>query len=229
MVREYEGMVNIFIDESGNLGRKDRFFVIAALVPSRGKRIVNFIRRFAKKQRLVEVKGSRLGFPEKEYLFKELAGGNDSYVSYIVVDKLNIERKKILEDKNLCYNYVASFLLRAILKAVDEDVHIHLDNHTVRVGSINSFCDYIKIKAITEWNFQHEIFIEYVDSKNSKLIQCVDIAANEIWSKYNHGTKHLYGLLPIKHSIQFPAAKFNKNLVSLPVDGQLAENPLQLN
>lgn len=203
-------MVTIFIDESGNLGKKDRFFVIAALVPNNSKRIYRFIKRFAKANQLNEVKGSRITFPQKQSLLQELTTQNDSSISYIVVDKLHINNKKLREDKNLCYNYASSFLLEALIKGIGEDIVVLLDNHSTRVGSINSFSDYIKIKAFTEWNFQNNLSVSYVDSRNSKIIQCVDVAANAIWARYNYNTAHLYGMLPIKHSIKFPAAKFGQ-------------------
>jgi len=38
--------MQIYIDESGNLGKKGRFFIIAALIPERSRRIVNIIKRY---------------------------------------------------------------------------------------------------------------------------------------------------------------------------------------
>jgi len=38
--------MELFIDESGNLGAKDRFFVIALLYPANKKRLLNIARHF---------------------------------------------------------------------------------------------------------------------------------------------------------------------------------------
>jgi len=42
-------MKTLFVDESGDLGTKERYFVIALLVPQKSKRISNFMRKFCVK------------------------------------------------------------------------------------------------------------------------------------------------------------------------------------
>ncbi len=202
-------MKKLFIDESGNLGKKDRFFVIAMLTPQRSKRIVNFIKRFiAKNNSITEIKANSLDFVNKQNLLNKLNQANDCGISYIVADKNHIE-PRLFSDKNLCYNYLLSFLLKKTIKYSNEDVCVLLDNHSIKVKSINSLCEYIKIKAITEWNFNYNLDISYVDSKNSKVIQATDIVANAVYAKYNYNKSHLYNILKIDESIKFPNAKFN--------------------
>ena len=198
------------MDEAGNLGKKDRYFVIAALIPNNSKRIYRIIKRFSIKNQLTEVKGSRITFPQKQFLLQELVSVNDSFVSYVVVDKLHINNKKLWEDKNLCYNYTSSFLFESLIRGATDDISIFLDNHSVKVGSINSLSEYIRTKAFTEWNFQRNITISYVDSKNLKAIQFVDVVANALWARYNYGITHLYNMLPVRRSIKFPAGKFGR-------------------
>lgn len=102
-------MKTFFVDESGDLGAKGKYFVITLLAPQNGKRISNFMKKFCTKNQLHEVKSSQLGFRQKQEIFNKLCSANDYTVSYIVADKINIEGK-IFEDKNLCYNYLFSFL-----------------------------------------------------------------------------------------------------------------------
>lgn len=97
-------MKTFFIDESGDLGSKGRYFVITLLASQKNKRISNFMRKFCAKNSLQEVKASQLSFPQKQFIFNKLCSANDYTISYIVADKFNIDNKKILEDKNLCYN-----------------------------------------------------------------------------------------------------------------------------
>ena len=204
-------MITVFVDESGELGMKEQYFVIAMLVPQRGKRISNFMKRFCVKNKLNEVKASQLEFSQKQEIFNKLTSANDYTISYIVVDKHNIDNQKLFADKNLFYNYLFSFLIKKTIRSSREDISILLDNHSTRVKSINSLCDYIKIKALTQWGYQNNLHIQYVDSKNSKIIQATDVIANAIYAKYIYGKDHFYKMLTISESIKFPQSKFGQN------------------
>lgn len=163
-------MKTFFIDESGDLGTKERYFIITLLAPQKSKRIGNFMKKFCARNNIQEVKASQLSFPHKQFILNKLCSANDYTTSYIVADKLNIDNKKILEDKNLCYNYLFSFLVKKTIKSTPEDITLFLDNHSTKVKSINSLADYIKIKAYTQWGFTHNLNICYVDSKDSKVV-----------------------------------------------------------
>ena len=115
-------MKTLFVDESGDLGTKGRYFIITLFAPQKSKRISNFMRKFCAKNSLQEVKASQLSFPQKQLIFNKLCSANDYTISYIVADKLNIDNKKILEDKNLCYNYLFSFLVKKTIKSTQEDI-----------------------------------------------------------------------------------------------------------
>lgn len=204
-------MKTFFIDESGDLGTKKRYFVITLLAPQKSKRISNFMRKFCVKNSIQEVKASQLSFSQKQIIFNKLCSANDYTISYIVADKLNIDNKKILEDKNLCYNYLFSFLVKKTIKSVQEDIALLLDNHSIKVKSINSLADYIKIKAFTQWGFKYNLNICYVDSKNSKVVQATDVVSNAIYAKYTYSKDHFYNKLTISESIKFPYNKFGSN------------------
>ncbi len=204
-------MKTLFVDESGNLGTKDRYFVLVLLAPQRNKRIVNFMRKFCARNNLPEVKASKLTFPQKQEIFNKLCSANDYTVSYIVLDKKNIDNKKLFEDKNLCYNYLFSFLVKKTIKSSPENLCILLDNHSTKVGSINSLADYIKIKAYTQFGYQHDMQIAYTNSEHSKVVQAADVIANAIWAHYNYGSSHFYNMLTISESIRFPQSKFGQN------------------
>ncbi len=203
-------MLTIFVDESGNLGTDGRYFVIALIVPQRKKRIVNFMKRFCAENKLQEVKGTLLSTPQKQKLLNHLNTFDDHNISYVVVDKSNVDNKKLFEDKNLLYNYAFQWLIKPVLRGTNEDVEILLDNHTTKVKSINTLCDYIRLKAYTEWGITSTINIRYCDSKASKIVQMADVIANVIYGHYTYDVTHLYSLLKIDRSIKFPAAKFNK-------------------
>jgi hypothetical protein len=209
-------MKTFFVDESGDLGAKGKYFAIVLLAPQNSKRISNFMRKFCAANRLDEVKGSNLNFTQKQEVLLKLCSANDYTVSYIVADKENIDTR-IFCDKNLCYNYLLSFLVKKTIKSTSEDITIMLDNHSTKVKSINSLADYIKIKAYTQWNFKYNLSICYVDSKASKIIQATDVVANAIYAKYTYGKTHFYGMLTVSESIRFPNARFS---LTAPVDKQ---------
>lgn len=207
-------IMQIFIDESGNLGKKGRFFVIAALAPDNPNRIKNIIKkcclRFGKPDVLDEIKGEVLTFPRKQEILQKLNKKDDLRRHYVVADKKHID-PKLLKDNNLCFNYLASFLFKPILKGTNEDVEVIIDNRSVKVASKNSLQDYIKLKALTEWDFKREILFAYTDSKNSKNLQAIHLIANVVYGKYTYNTEHLYGIIGNKfvHKIEFPRYKFN--------------------
>ena len=202
-------MITVFVDESGNLGKKDRYFVIAMVLPQKTKRISNFVKSFCAKNSIDEVHASELSFHQKQELFNRLTSANDYTISYVILDKSNLDNKKLFEDKNLLYNYLFSYLIKKTIRSNPlEDICILLDNHTIKVKSINSLSDYIKIKAFTQWGYKNNLQISYVDSKNSKTIQVSDIIANAVYAHYMYGKSHFYKMLTISESIKFPQSKF---------------------
>ncbi len=200
--------MELYFDESGNLGKKDRYFVIAMLLPVNKKRIKNFTRRFCAKMGHDEIKASKLKFAQKQNLLYKLSKVSDNKISYIVADKLNIESQKLLRDTNLCFNYLFMHLVKKIISNAKENVNMLIDEHTLKVESINSLKDYLRIKAYTEWGFKNNLNISFIDSKNSKLVQTADLAANTIYARYNYNKKHLYNMLNISESIKFPYKNF---------------------
>ena len=201
-------MKTLFVDESGTLGTKDRYFVLVMLAPQRPKRIINFMRKFCARHNLSEIKASELSVPLKQEIFNKLCSANDYVISYIVVDKCHIDNKKLFEDKNLLYNYLFSFLVKKTIKSTQEDLNFLLDNHSTKVKSINSLADYIRLKAYTQFSCQYNVHLSYTDSRNSKIVQAADVIANAIWAHYNYNTSHFYNMLTISESILFPQAKF---------------------
>lgn len=200
----------IYIDESGNLGEQGRFFSIAAVVVVRGKRIKNLLKRFCAEKKIDEIKNRLLSFSERQDLLNSMRKGDDHYVSYICLDKSKIREKRLFKDKNVLFNYLLSYLLKPIVKRnLNTDIHICIDNRSLKITSTHSLADYIKTKAYTEWDYEKEIFVSYADSKKVKLIQAADIAAGVILEKYKLNIDHFYEKLFLKDCIRFPHQDFN--------------------
>lgn len=111
--------MQILIDESGNLGKQGKYFVIAALVPNNKKRIKNLIKNSCVKfgvdgVPLKEIHAYELSLPQKQDIANRLVAKDDFSCSYIVVEKKYID-SRLLIDKNLCFNYVAKYLFAPIV------------------------------------------------------------------------------------------------------------------
>lgn len=203
--------MELHVDESGNLGKKDRFFVIVSVHFLNKKRIKNFLKRYTQKRNIAEAKGQVMNFKDRQYLLKKLSTKDDHFISYIVLDKQNLTKRKLFDDKNILFNYLCSFLFRRTIKNCQESISISFDNRTVKVASGNSLKEYLKIKAYAEWNFLNNLNIYHFDSKSNYCIQMADIISNTIFRKYNNEKDHFYNLLKIRESIRFPQNTFGED------------------
>lgn len=200
----------LHIDESGNLGKDGRFFVISAVEYLDRKRIQNFIRKNKKDNSLTEIKGSTLSVPERQKIINHLNYRADYFISYIILDKKNLDNKKLFQDNNILFNYLCSFLFKGHLKNSSDDFMLCFDNRTVKVKSGNSLKDYLRILAYTKLNCSSNLDLCYLDSKSDNCIQMTDVIANTIYQSYTNKTAHFYDQLKISHSIRFPQAKFGR-------------------
>lgn len=201
-------MLQVYIDESGDLGCNNGYFIIVMLVLHDSNRIKNFTKAFCAYHKVDEAHASELNFPQKQFLINELTKQQDYSVSYIIADKMMIKNQRLFHSNNLLFNYLFSFLVRDIIKANTDDINFFVDNRTQKVASVNSLRDYIAIKGIAEWGFTRNLDIQYKDSKLCKPIQIADLVASCIRRKYVNQQSDFYNRLNIVKSIQFPHQSF---------------------
>lgn len=208
--------MQIFIDESGNLGKQGRFFVITCLIPKNPNRLKNLV----KKCRVIfgengiplkELKGFNLDFLQKQYFVNRLISTNDFEFAYIVADKYHLDQNLITK-KNICFNYLTAHLLKSIVKSSDEDIQIICDNRDVKVSSGRALEEYLQIEAYAKWGFKHQITLQYENSTNVNHLQCVDVISNIISGRYFLNLGHFYRLLQRnrRHYIRFPYHNFGQ-------------------
>ncbi len=210
--------LNIYIDESGNLGSQGEYFVIACVTAKNKKAIENFMKKtelkvkkefseFLNKQ---EIKAGDAYPPIKEYYLRKLVGkGLEIY--YIVARKKCIY-PKLLEDKNCLYSYLLHFVILRIIRAqAYSSINIILDKRSIKTKSTNSFADYIKIKINYELKIDSEVNVKYVESCSNYMVQVADFAANAIWSNYEYAYSYYYNILGdnIRYSEKFPQKCFS--------------------
>jgi hypothetical protein len=205
-------MLRAFIDESGDLGQNEGYFIIAMLVAHDSNRIKNLIKTFCATHKLKEAHAFELTFPQKQFLINQLVKQQDYTVSYVIADKMMITNRGLFQSNNLLFNYLFSILVKDIIRANTDDLEIYLDNRTQKVASVNSLRDYIKIKALAEWGFEKKITIQYKDSRDCKPLQMADQIASCIRRNYVRKVPDLYSKLNIAKSTKFPRTTFREIL-----------------
>lgn len=209
-----------YFDESGNLGKSNRYFVIASILTKEPKALHNKMKKVLKYIKKnydnlvwngVELKANSCKGEVRAHIYDAIVS-KDVKISYIVVDKHNLT-KNFLEDKNRAYNYFLKVLLDKYHDIFrDNNVYLKLDNRSIKVKSLNSFNDYINIHINLELQLNCNLNVEYLES-NSKAaynIQAADFIANAIFAKYEYGNSKYYDMFAEKVDIyqKFPYKKF---------------------
>ena len=222
--------VNLYIDESGNLGTgMGRYFLIWALEVDPtlknaiSKRAGRVICRFKQKNdipKITELKGSRLKDDDRlELLDKILFKGIK--VRYIVLD---LKQTTMLlaksDDKNACFNYLIQLIVKRIVEEYNdvEKINLYLDNRSVKIGNRLSLKPYLYNKLVLEQletknNVKRiEFDINYFESESCYLIQWADIVANSLYKKYNSNNEKFYAKIKpyIVYESRFPSKKFGQ-------------------
>lgn len=219
----------LYFDESGNLGKSGRNFVIACVLTTDPKSLHNKMKKtllFIKKEypnlkfNASELKANCANRDARVTILSEISK-KDVDISYIIADKKHIY-EYLFEDKNILYNYLLKILLNnytALFKKASEEgstVNLILDNRTIKVTSRNSFADFIKEHFIYEKGINVNIKVEYRDSKskNAYNIQAADYIAHSLYSFYEYNNATYYNCInaKVQYKELFPKNKFGKSL-----------------
>jgi len=217
------GTRTLFFDESGNLGKQGRYFVIACIDTYNPKELHNIMKKKIGQAKEIfpnmkhdthEVKASN-SYPAVKHHILECITRKDLSISYIVAD-LNHVYSNLLEDKNLLYNYMCKILIDKVIgdKFKNKKLNLRLDNKTVKVNSINSFSDYIKVYLNYEKLKNLDLDVKHIDSnsKYSYTIQAADYVANAVYSYYEYNNSSYYDIIKNYCNIEevFPKSKFGQ-------------------
>ena len=220
----YLGERCLIFDESGNLGSKGRYFVIACIDTTNAKELHNIIKRKIKKadELFPEIKKNHSNeikakdaYPCVKYHIIESIVSKDLSISYIVIDLKHV-KDKLLKDKNILYNYAAKLLITRLITNNDNNqtVNIIFDNKTTKIASTNSLKEYIIAHILYEEDLDVSIHFEYKDSDagDAFIIQAADYVANAIYTKYEEDNSIYSELMDEKYNIQvyFPYKNFGK-------------------
>ncbi|WP_308780053.1 DUF3800 domain-containing protein [uncultured Clostridium sp.] len=212
--------IYFYFDESGNLGKDNRYFVISCIITKKPKPLENKMKKVLLhikktykniKWNRYELKANSCKPNIKEIIYKSVLD-KDFQIAYIAADKYWIN-ENLFENKNRLYNYLLKLLLDNYKNFFENNsIKLVLDNKTIKVESLNSFEDYINIHINYELNLNSIIKVEYRDSasKNSELIQLADFIANAIFAKYEYGYNRYFDIFKDKINKKelFPTWKF---------------------
>lgn len=212
----------LIFDESGNLGSNGRYFVISCIDTGNAKAIHNLMKRKIGQARNLfpelailhthEVK-AKDAYPCIKYHIAECLAKRSLSISYIVADLQHVE-PVLLNDKNMFYNFMMKLLISEITSPNDNGgkINIMYDNHTTRVGSVNSLDEYIKLSLVFEDRLNVDLSFSRLDSndKNAYHVQAADYVANALYSHYEYGNDLYYDLLKpkINCKLLYPLGKF---------------------
>lgn len=220
----YDNERCLIFDESGNLGVSGRYFVISCIDTKNAKSLHNVMKRKLKQagDKFPELKTlhaheikAKDAYPCVKYHLLECIVSKDITVSYIVVDLKHVEQR-LLNDKNIMYNFASKILISKLITKDDEGTKINIlfDNKTTKIASKNSLREYIIAHIVYEEGLDVDINFEYKDSDagDAFIIQAADYVANALYNKFEYGNDIYANIVtPVLNETQyFPYKNFGK-------------------
>ena len=217
--------MNVFIDESGDLGftfdrpyrfgGSSRYLTIAfLLVPEElsylPKRIVRKLYQRKKQTTSAELKGPDLIAKDRVFIAKKVVNLLTNHPS-IEAFAITAYKKKVADhirrDANKLYNYMISLVLLDRIKDKPNITFIP-DERSIKVQSGNSLVDYLQTKLM--FDFDSKTIMKNNPQASYKVLnlQLVHFISNFVWKKYEDNHSLEYNIL--KQKVQFTHLFFPK-------------------
>ncbi|MDR3215179.1 MAG: DUF3800 domain-containing protein [Bacilli bacterium] len=191
---------HMFIDESGTFNNfNDRYYVISGILSNDIDKLNNLHRdieltirhgKILKK----EMKASHISDESKAKYINALI--NERFLIFSII----LDKKKLAQKNNLklsefnAYNYILKELVRFVLTfnivAAEDDFHLHVDARSM----IETMKDDLQTIVVLDFFDKiNTIKIDYVDSKENRIIQLADYISNMMFGYFNKMNKaYLY-------------------------------------
>lgn len=184
----------IYIDESGDLGKDSKYFIISAIISSNKtdlERIINKINRIFKKQlrNSNEIKGNNT----PNYIIKKILKRleNIDYEAVIIVFNKENKDKIKYSNNNELYDIIASELAKMI--TIKQKTSIIIDKSKTKHSDIKLFDNYFIENLNNNLNFPIEI--SHLSSTNSKGLQIIDIISWSYFQNYEKNNEEFIKLI----------------------------------
>jgi Protein of unknown function (DUF3800) len=186
------------MDESGNLGKQDPYFIMAAIATTNPENVRKIItERFGVpfKQYLIdsrvhskEIKASNSDDTTRNYILSELSKADcDIYVKFVPKDKMFIRPRQGHREQNKLYNLLFSRFLRMVLKK-EEKAYVIIDEKYTHLPLKENFDGCVR-KNLFKEGYKPKFYQVPSHSDNGLIV--VDFVAWAAWRKFN-GKNDLY-------------------------------------
>lgn len=173
----------IYIDESGDLGKGSKYFIIGAIIVDdyiKLERSITKIRRKFKKElgNFQEIKGNKT----KNFIIKKLltkVNSLNSEIFIIVFDKKDKYKINYKNDFNVLYDIIAFELAKEI--KITKSTLIIVDTCKPKKKLVNNFNQRFLDKINNSKN--HQINIIHQNSINQKGLQVIDVI---VWAAFQY-------------------------------------------
>lgn len=188
----------IYIDESGDLGKGSKYFIIGAIIVDdyiKLERSITKIRRKFKKElgNFQEIKGNKT----KNFIIKKLltkVNSLNSEIFIIVFDKKDKYKINYKNDFNVLYDIIASELAKEI--KITKSTLIIVDTCKPKKKLVNNFNQRFLDKINNSKN--HQINIIHQNSINQKGLQVIDVIVWAVFQYMEHNNSEFIDLIENK-------------------------------
>lgn len=188
----------IYIDESGDLGKGSKYFIIGAIIVDdyiKLERSITKIRRKFKKElgNFQEIKGNKT----KNFIIKKLltkVNSLNSEIFIIVFDKKDKYKINYKNDFNVLYDIIASELAKEI--KITKSTLIIVDICKPKKKLVNNFNQRFLDKINNSKN--HQINIIHQNSINQKGLQVIDVIVWAVFQYMEHNNSEFIDLIENK-------------------------------
>lgn len=194
-----------YIDESGSIPKfvdmrhQHRYFVISFIHTENSRKVKNVYKRAIQKMKDKypsyfanisdpnEMKGSEMPAFMKLYLFEKLFQSTDIKISHMVVNTVDIE-ERFRKIPGRSFNYLIKIVMKSYpLTALDKEMlALKIDNRNTKLEGLKELEGFLYNNLVLDESLVDDVSVEYMDSKDCKLIQIADIVAHTIYQRYRY-------------------------------------------
>lgn len=193
----------LYLDESGDLGfdfvnkKPSKFFTVTILAVrgENNRKLTKAVkitlrRKFTKKQKVEELKGSKCSINVKKYFFNQVKDLKFALYA-ITLNKVKVF-ERLRQDKERVYNFIARQVLDQIpFSNADLRVEIIIDKSKTK-KNIAEFNKYILRQIKSKFDPKVPLDVYHLNSKLNLGLQAVDIFCWGIFRKYERNDKEWY-------------------------------------
>lgn len=210
-------MAYIFLDESGDLGFKQRsskWFLFTIVLTNNHRRIEKVVRKVKEgiqksKRRGVHELHAYNAIPRiKLRMLKLLAQEKDIKILCVILNKSKVHID-FENQKNYLYNYTANVLLEKLyskkLINIDEQIDLYIDQKDTNKFIRDNFEKYLKDNFVKKSS--NKVLIKIKPSHTERCLQAVDFVSWAIFRKYEKNDYEYYEIIKnkiIEENILFP-------------------------